>query len=211
MRVISFLTSIFFFLVSHHAWCKAFVDGDSLPVTDSLTRWQQRWYQQPHSTLKATMYSVACPGLGQWYNGHAKSGSCFKRYWKVPLVYAALGTSVGFIVYNSKQYKAYRSSYIALADDDPLSQPTMNLSLAELDFYQDAYHKRMDVSYLAFLGVYVLQVIDANVDAHLFYFDVSRDLSFTWRPDILSYGNTFQPALNLGLTLRPPQQPKRLN
>ncbi|MFM7814035.1 MAG: DUF5683 domain-containing protein, partial [Flavobacteriales bacterium] len=119
MRVIRSLTSALFILLFIPSWCQQTAELDSLPKSDSLSRWQERWNQQPHSTLKATMYSVACPGLGQWYNGRAKSGSLVKRYWKVPLVYAALGTSVGFIAYNAKQYKAYRSSYIALADTDP--------------------------------------------------------------------------------------------
>lgn len=187
------------------------VPADSIAPADTVSKWEQRWNQQPHSTLKATMYSVALPGLGQWYNGHAKTGSYLRRYWKIPVVYAALGTSIGFIVHNSRQYRAYRSSYIAMADSDPSTIPSMNLSLADLDYYQDGYHKRMDVSYLALIGVYVLQVIDANVDAHLFYFDISRDLSMRIQPDLLNLNQGCQPGFRIGLNLHQPQQRIRLH
>jgi len=148
-----------------------------------------KWHMQPHSTLKATLLAAALPGAGQLYN---------HKYWKAPIVYAGLGTCIGFIVFNTRQYNFYKREYIATADDDASTVPTVYASASQLDKVQDQYHRWMDVSYICLAGVYILQVIDANVDAHLFYFDIGKELSLNFHPSFINTGQV-NPAL--GITL----------
>ncbi len=155
-----------------------------------------RWNMQPHSPLKATLYSAVLPSAGQIYNGSKKEGSFFRKYWKVPIVYAGIGTCVGFIVFNDNQYKIYKKEYIASMTG---GERTMGGSSTQLNQIQEQYHQWRDLSYLALAGVYLLQIIDANVDAHLFYHDVSRDLGLYFHPSVV---NTGYVSPGLGLTLR---------
>ena len=137
---------------------------------DSLTSWQQRW-NAPHSALKATVLALTLPGAGQAYN---------RKYWKMPIVYGGLGTCVYFIARNTRQYRYYKSEYIKAADTDPTT--ISPYSAAQLQPVMETYHRWMDISYFSLIGVYALQALDANVDAHLFKFDISNDLSFYWTP-----------------------------
>ncbi len=158
-----------------------------------------RWHQQPHSPFKATVLALGFPGAGQIYNGMAKEGSCFRKYWKVPVVWAGVGACVAFIDYNSRQYKFYKNQYIAAADDNPLTIPTESNNPLYLKEGMDYFGKLMDISYMSLMGVYLLQAIDANVDAHLFYYDISNDLSLRWHPSYFIAGSKQH---GLGLTLQ---------
>jgi hypothetical protein len=152
-------------------------------------RMKKKWAME-HSPLKATVYSALLPGVGQMYN---------KKYWKAPIVWAGLGTCVYFIVDNTRNYRLYRDAFIAQEDDDPSTVPQISLDpgqTIDLDEAQDTYKRWLDISYMALAGVYVLQLIDANVDAHLFYFDVSPDLSLHILPSFFLAERTTQ-----GLTL----------
>lgn len=115
----------------------------------------------------------------------------------MPIVYAGLGTCVGFIIFNTKQYRYYKDQYIAQIDGDPTTNPDVNAS--NLDAIQEQYHKWMDVSYMALFGVYLFQIIDANVDGHLFYYNIDKDLSLQMQPCLMPIGNV-KPGL--GLTLK---------
>jgi hypothetical protein len=158
-----------------------------------------RWHQQPHSPFKATMLALSLPSAGQIYNGIAKEGSFFRKYWKVPIVWAGVGTCVAFIDFNTRNYKYFKSQYIAAADDDPLTIATESNNPLYLKEGMDYYSKLMDISYMSLLGIYVLQAIDANVDAHLFYYDISNDLSLRWHPSYFVAGSKHH---GLGLTLQ---------
>ena len=158
-----------------------------------------RWQLQPHSPFKATMLALTLPGAGQIYNGTAKEGSFFRKYWKVPVVWAGVGTCVAFIDFNTRNYKYFKSQYIAAADDDPLTIATESDDPLYLKDGMDYYSKFMDISYMSLLGVYVLQAIDANVDAHLFYYDISNDLSLRWHPSYFVAGSRHH---GIGLTLQ---------
>lgn len=138
--------------------------------SDSASQWQQRWHA-PHSALKATVLALTLPGAGQAYN---------HKYWKMPIVYAGLGTCVYFIARNTREYRYYKSEYIKAADTDP--NTISEYSAAQLQPVMETYRRWMDISYFSLIGVYALQALDANVDAHLFKFDISKDLSFYWTP-----------------------------
>ena len=139
-----------------------------------------------HSPRKAAIRSAILPGLGQIYN---------KRYWKLPIVYGALGVSGGIFFYNLKNYKdtrfAYKVKYNmrqpgATAADSALFNRIRNnlkpLSEESLRFYRDQFRRDIDYSVLFFVLLWGLNVVDATVDAHLRTFDISPDLSFQFKP-----------------------------
>jgi hypothetical protein len=148
--------------------------SNAVAVSDS-SKFKLKW-NQPHSALKATLFSAILPGSGQIFN---------HKYWKVPIVYAGLGTCIYFISDNTKNYRFWKEAYIAFNDTDPNTNPTgraEGLSNSSLNSNQLAYKKLLDISYMSLVGVYALQIIDANVDAHLFSFDVSPNLSLNYTP-----------------------------
>jgi hypothetical protein len=159
------------------------VDTSAKARSPFVQAFQSRWNMKPHSPLKASLYSAALPGAGQWYNAKAYS----RKYWKVPFVYIGLGTATGFIISNTKNYRYYKSQYIAQVDNDPNTIVTAN-PLIDLKTTQEQYHKWLDLSYMSLVVIYFLQIIDANVDAHLFYFDVGKDLSLSFHPSIVNTG-----------------------
>lgn len=140
-----------------------------------------------HSPKKATIMSAALPGLGQVYN---------KKYWKVPIVYAGLGTCAYLIDFNNSQFQTYKNALIAELDGDSLTVNTSGFSANQLDDLQDTYRRWRDLSWVCFGAVYLLNIIDANVDAHLFHFDVGEELGMS----VLPY---FSPSIhvNTGVSL----------
>jgi hypothetical protein len=129
-----------------------------------------------HSTGKATLFSAVLPGAGQAYN---------RKYWKVPIVMVGIGTCIYFIQDNSKNYHFYKDNLIAELDDDPTTVNTTDYTSSQLDQIQDLYRRWRDVSWICLGAVYILNIIDANVDAHLFYFDVGDDLSLRIHPNLV--------------------------
>jgi hypothetical protein len=147
--------------------------------------------------LKATMLAVAFPGLGQVYN---------RKYWKIPLVYAGFGALVYSISFYTKNYndmmKAYQdfidkvpetSSYIRFIKTDPseydpvLHPDTFDPSSAswiedQLLSAVDSYKKYRDLSYIGIAAWYLVSVLDANVDASLFNYDITNNLDLTVSP-----------------------------
>lgn len=139
----------------------------------------------PLRPSKAAFYSAILPGLGQAYN---------KKYWKIPLVYGAIGTSMYFYLDNNKKYHSYRDAYkkrlLGLPDEYEY------LDDSRLIAAQRFYQRNRDLSLLVTIAFYVLNIVDANVDAHLAQFNVSEKLSLA--PDI--YQNEFTAKPNIGLT-----------
>lgn len=119
---------------------------------------------------KASFFSAVLPGLGQIYN---------KKYWKVPLVYAAIGTSLYFYLDNQKKYNIYRTEYKNRLEgvkksDEILSKLSENTLITAQKFYQ----RNRDLSTLFMVAFYALNIIDANTDAHLSQFNVNEKLTF---------------------------------
>lgn len=140
----------------------------------------------PLTPAKAAFYSAILPGLGQAYN---------KKYWKIPLVYGAIGTSLYFYIDNNKKYHDYRDAYkrrLEGYNDDDYKFLDDSRLIAGQKFYQ----RNRDLSALFIVGFYVLNIIDANVDAALIQFNVNERLSM--RPEIYPADVTFKP--NVGLT-----------
>lgn len=131
---------------------------------------------EPYDALapaRAAFYSAVLPGLGQAHNG---------KYWKIPIAYAGLGVGVYFYLENDKQYDRYRSIYkrrLAGYTDDEFTTPqgTQRVTDDGLIRAQRFYQRNKELSLLVIAGIYALNIIDANVDAHLQQFNVSEDLS----------------------------------
>ena len=133
-----------------------------------------------HSPRKATIRSAIIPGWGQAYN---------KKYWKIPIVYGALGTAAGFFIYNRKEYidarDAYRYKVDTIAANDILIKPKFQPVDAEaVRQYRIGVRQYVDYSVLIFLLLWGLNVVDATVDGHLKAFEVSDDLSMRVNPTI---------------------------
>lgn len=123
----------------------------------------------PLRPSKAAFYSAVLPGLGQAYN---------KKYWKIPIVYAAIGTGVYFYIDNNKQYNRVRDAYkrrLAGFNDDEFQDRLTDDGLREA---QKSYRRNKELSLLVTVGLYALNIIDANVDAHLLQYNVDDNLSF---------------------------------
>jgi hypothetical protein len=132
-----------------------------------------------HSISKATWRSVILPGLGQIYN---------RKYWKAPIIWAGMGTSIGFAIYHNKNYKEFRDAYNIRVDDNPETQdPYEGIYTAnQLITIQTTYRRWRDLSIIITVGVYAYNILDAYIDAHLFYFDISDDLSLLIEPTLLA-------------------------
>lgn len=144
----------------------------------------------PLRPAKAAFYSAVLPGLGQIYN---------KKYWKVPLVYAAIGTSTYFYIDNQKKYNLYRDEYKnRLEGGKSDSEFLARLTESQLTSAQKEYQRYRDLSALFIVGFYVLNIIDANIDAALSQFNVDERLAF--KPTVIkndiNLKNDFGFALN---------------
>lgn len=133
-----------------------------------------------HSPRKATIRSAIIPGWGQAYN---------KKYWKIPIVYGALGTAAGFFIYNRREYidarDAYRYKVDTIAANDVLIKPKFQPVDAEaVRQYRIGVRQYVDYSVLAFLVLWGLNVVDATVDGHLKAFEVSDDLTMQINPTV---------------------------
>ena len=135
-----------------------------------------------HSPKKAAIRSAILPGLGQIYN---------KKYWKVPIIYGALGISGAVLAYNLTNYRAlkvaYRAKYNAtLSPPDSSEWSKIRPDLVPIDMnalrsYRDEFRRNIDYSILAIMLLWGLNVVDATVDAHLKAFDVNPDLSLQFK------------------------------
>jgi len=149
-----------------------------------------------HSARKAAYLSAVLPGLGQAYNKH---------YWKIPIIYAGLGGLAYALYYTSYNFNGYRN-----VDRQQKANP--NISYTSFSFngesdpatvqtYQAYYKKYLDISAIG-LGVwYLLNVIDATVDAHLLGWNMKDDLGVSWAPTLITSPNYNSAAAGLSVTL----------
>lgn len=153
-----------------------------------------------YSPGQAALRSAIVPGLGQIYN---------KKYWKLPIVYGALGISGGVFIFNLKWYQRTRFAYKVLTERDTARFPEVHKDLQlfiarndpnTLSYARDEYRRRIDYSVLFFVILWGLNVVDAAVDAHLKAFDVSPDLSLQFKPGFSDMAGTngLSIVLNIG-------------
>lgn len=149
-------------------------DGENYPI-------------EMRSPKKAAIMSAALPGLGQAYN---------KKYWKIPILYAGFGVAGWYLRDNLRNIERFKQAYIAETDGNPETINDTGFGTQQLNDIIDQYTQWRDLSYIAIFAIYVLNIVDASVDAHLFYFDVSEDISMNLKP----YWNPLMPTVP-GLTL----------
>ncbi len=123
---------------------------------------------------KAAIFSTILPGLGQGYN---------KKYWKIPIIYGGIAGLGYLALRNQANYAYYRKNLLALTDEDPnTTNEIPNYDQSGLQSEKLRYKKNRDFSIIGVAGIYVLNIIDANVDGHLKTFDVGDDLSLQIKP-----------------------------
>lgn len=157
------------------------------PAADTLRVWTP-------DPSRATWLAVIVPGLGQIYN---------RSYWKLPIVYGAFMGCAYAISWNGTMYSDYKEAYRDILTDETLSSDparSYNAILppgytiesmggrsqytSTLNSRQNKYRRYRDLSIAATFGVYILSIIDAYVDAQLFDFDISPNLSLNIGPQL---------------------------
>lgn len=160
---------------------------DSVAAADTVTI---QWHPDPN---RATWLAVIVPGLGQIYN---------RSYWKLPIVYGAFMGCAYAISWNGGMYQDYKLAYRDILTDTELStDPTRSYNAIlppgytietmggrsqytnTLNTRMNKYRRYRDISIAATFAVYVLSIIDAYVDAQLFDFDISPNLSLNVTPE----------------------------
>ena len=149
---------------------------------DAVASYKTNKTTNPVSPQRATLYSALLPGLGQAYNGD---------YWKIPIIYGGLGFCVYWIDQCDSQYKRYRTAYNKKYANEhgtsgDLDEFGGRYSLTTLQNARDMARRNRDLTMLATGLVYILNIIDANVFAHLSYFDINDDLSLHCEPTLLN-------------------------
>ncbi|MBO4805063.1 MAG: hypothetical protein J5554_03390 [Paludibacteraceae bacterium] len=156
-------------------------------VTEELPMLTPDFHPDP---AKATWYALVCPGLGQIYN---------RSYWKVPILYGGVATLSYLIIWNGRMYNDYKNAYHDLMDTDPTTNSYQTLVPSYGDYgadwmqsvlkkRRDMYRRYRDLSIFGMAALYVVSVVDAFVDAHLYDFSVTDDLSFRVEPLVNPYG-----------------------
>ncbi len=143
------------------------------------------------SPQKAVLLSAILPGAGQVYN---------KNYWKLPIIYGAIGGLVYSVHFNTNEYNRYKALLKKRIEDNEFSQDIRSI--------RDEYEKRKDLSYIGLVAVYVLTGVDAYVDAHLVKFDVSDDLSLHVNPSFkVLPDRTTSLGVGVGLNIKGKEKP----
>ena len=163
--------------------------------TDSINGALNKKVFIPNPT-KATWLALVIPGGGQIYN---------RKYWKLPIIYGGFAGCAYALTWNNKMYKDYMQAYKDAAlgnweansihdllppgylDRTPKTQITETLRKRK-----DTYRRYRDLSIFAFIGVYLISVIDAYVDAELSNFDITPDLSMIVEPAVIDNNNQFR-------------------
>jgi hypothetical protein len=167
------------------------VQAQVLDSTGSKPKAKRVW-QTPR---QAAIRSAALPGLGQIYN---------RKYWKLPLVYGAIGTTTGVLIFNINTYRKLRTAFQLISDSDPTNDSQIdpdfaNLSPGAIRSFRNSFRQNVDYSVLFLLLFWGLNVMDATVDAHLKTFDVNDDLSLHLKTGYSPIANTHGISLVLPL------------
>ena len=151
--------------------------------------------KKSHSPTRAAIFSAVLPGLGQAYN---------RKYWKIPIVYAGFGLITYFVLNNTREYKKYKEAYTYVASGD--SGYIDNDYVGKYDEQQlldgkNYYRRNMELSYIIGGLWYILNIIDASVDAHFFDYDISEDLSIRVDPVMHVRRQDLRPVTGIKLTV----------
>ena len=171
------------------------LDAEGISAVAQQLAGDDGWSPDPS---RATWTALVFPGGGQIYN---------RKYWKLPIVYGGFLGCAYALNWNNQMYSDYSQAYLDIMDDDPATAsysqflpPRYNVSANE-DYLKrvfknrkDLYRRYRDLSIFSFIGVYLLSVVDAYVDAELSHFDISEDLGLHVRPSLINnqYAHSMQ-------------------
>lgn len=211
-----YLVILFFLLTSSLIFSQQ-TKNDSIAVkkSDSLSTnlktkgivVEEVTYQKQINPLapgKAAFLSALLPGLGQIYN---------KRYWKAPIVWGAVGTGIAVYSYNNTEYNRYRDAFkrrrAGFFDDEfydinssGIIPGTPDVSDSALQDAQERFQEQRDLSLLVTILLYALNVVDANVDAHLKQYNIDDKLSMDFKPFLDYHQITGQPNYGMALVIK---------
>lgn len=178
-----FITYIIVFLISNFNYCQ--------------NKEYENEFEMSLRPSKATYYSAILPGLGQAYN---------KKYWKIPIVYGALASGIYFYKQNDKDYNRYRNAYkrrLAGFTDDEFFGNGVSPSISNdgLIRAQNTLKRNKELSILVTVGLYILNIIDANVDAHLLQYNLDDNLSIKPNIEINRVNNQSNMGISLNIKL----------
>lgn len=162
------------------------VTAPGLAQSDTLKTEKKKNPSTYRRARTASVMSAILPGAGQVYN---------KKYWKVPIIYAGLG-GFGYLFYvNQQKFSYYSKNLKAEYDNDANTINESGYSGTQLQTLKADYRKSRDLGIIGCAVFYALNILDANVDAHLTTFDVSDDLSLELRP----YNNVYSFHTSIGM------------
>lgn len=152
---------------------------------------------------KATTLAMICPGAGQIFN---------KSYWRVPIVVGGFATTIYCIDWNNRGYQRFQKAYRLLSEYEANPDPTLypngspdefngRYSASFLKNLRNSYRRNRDLCIILTAGLYILQIVDAHVDAHLRDYDISKDLSVSLTPAIGYSYNRMAPYSGGGTTV----------
>ena len=148
--------------------------------TDSISREiPDSTREKEHSATKASLMSACLPGLGQIYN---------HKVWKVPIIYAGFGVMVYLMVFNTNYYLDYKCAYIEKVNGDTAGNYAYlakRYSSTELASAREFYRRNLEITCLVSILWYLLNILDATVDAHLYSFNISKNLSMKIEPSVI--------------------------
>ncbi len=150
-----------------------FAIPDSVGVQKNYSTRIQRLIADPLTPSRAAFYSAIVPGLGQAFIG---------KGWKVPIVYAAIGASLYYYDVNNKEMNKYRTAYKRRLNgffDDEFLETDIPITTEQLLLGMDFHKNYRDIAIILAAAAYMLNILDANVSAHLLQFNVNDDLSVT--------------------------------
>ena len=202
--------SIFFSILTANLEVKAqqiTISNDSLKVTAPVQKEQR-------SPKKASIYAALFPGLGQIYN---------RKYWKLPIVYGGYAGLIYVLGWNNNYYKDYYQGYMIVSQntsaatlkpeerlflENMIKNPSIRLEnpttytyiTTQLKSGKDFYRRNRDLTIICIAALHVLSIIDASVDANLFDFDISSDISMRIEPMPVNLGSQ-NPGLGLNLAI----------
>lgn len=194
--LVIFIVSIFYGMAVNAQNIKAIPDSIPTPITKAKKK--KAAPDSGYNPNKAIVRSLILPGWGQVTN---------KKYWKVPIVYGALGTTGVLFFRNIRQYKDSRQAYILATDNDPsndnqIKQPYYSVKdyPERIRAFRNSVRQNVDYCVLFFIGFWGLNVADAAVDAHLKTFDVSDNLSLQLKAGYspMAQNGGVQLVLNIG-------------
>ena len=159
---------------------QATLNQHAIIIQDSVSFKKSKKEFNPLAPSKAAFYSAILPGMGQIYN---------KRYWKAPIAWGLIGGSIYMYTYNNDNYQRFRTAFksrqAGFTDDEfyDLNNGIIpSLDNDDLEYQQERFQSDRDLWLVVAIGMYALNIVDANVDAHLKQFNIDDDLSIDFEP-----------------------------